>query len=95
MVRASSRSASSARLRSVMSRATFDAPMILPPASWIGETVSDTSTRPPSLRVRCVSKWSTCSPRADPLWDPGTSSGWSGGTNTDSGRPTTSAAAYP
>ena len=39
----------------VMSRAIFDAPTILPLPSLIGETVSDTETKVPSLRRRVVS----------------------------------------
>ena len=49
--------------RSLMSRAIFDAPTILPSALPIGETVSETSTGVPSLRTRTVSKWSIRSPR--------------------------------
>ena len=50
---ASSRSrSSSARLRSVMSLAIFEAPTIVPSASRIGETVSETSMRRPSLVTR-------------------------------------------
>jgi len=41
---------SSARLRSVMSRAIFEAPMIFPKAFLIGEMVSEISTKLPSLR---------------------------------------------
>ena len=69
---ASSRSrSSSARLRSVMSLATFEAPMILPSASRIGETLSETSMMRPSFVRRLVSKWSTRSPLSDALQDPG------------------------
>ena len=39
----------------VMSRPIFEAPMILPLASLMGETVSEISTRLPSLRRRTVS----------------------------------------
>ena len=42
-------------LRSVMSRAIFEAPTIVPSPSRIGETVSEMSTRLPSLRRRTVS----------------------------------------
>ena len=42
-------------LRSVMSRAIFDAPMILPSAFLMGDTVSEISTKLPSLRWRTVS----------------------------------------
>ncbi|HEX8852439.1 MAG TPA: PAS domain S-box protein, partial [Pyrinomonadaceae bacterium] len=41
--------------RDVMSRAIFDAPTMRPSASFTGETVSDTSTKVPSLRRRTVS----------------------------------------
>ena len=44
-----SRSSSSARRRSVMSRATFDAPMMRPVPSLIGEMVSEMSRRVPIL----------------------------------------------
>ena len=46
----------SATFRSLMSRATFEAPMIFPAASLIAETVTETSTLLPSLRKRTVSK---------------------------------------
>ena len=39
----------------VMSRAIFEAPIILPVRSLIGETVSETSINEPSLRRRTVS----------------------------------------
>jgi hypothetical protein len=38
-----------------MLRAIFEAPMILPLASLIGETVNDTSSAVPSLHARTVS----------------------------------------
>ena len=50
-------------LAGVMSRAIFDAPMILPSALLTGEIVRDTSTRLPSFRNRTVSKCSIRSPR--------------------------------
>ena len=75
-----------------MSRAIFDAPTILPSLFLIGEMVSDTSTRLPSLRSRTVSKWSIRSPRRMRCSRAGTSSGWSAGTRTDSGWPTISSA---
>ena len=53
----------SARFRSVMSRATFDAPTTRPSASRTGETVREMSSRRPSLATRTVSKCSTRSPR--------------------------------
>ena len=43
------------RTRSVMSRATFDAPIIVPEASRIGDTVSDTFRTRPSFVWRFVS----------------------------------------
>ena len=46
---------SSARLRSDTSRAIDDAPMILPPPSMIGDTVSETLTLLPSFLTRIVS----------------------------------------
>jgi hypothetical protein len=39
-----------------MSRATFDAPTTRPRSSWIGEIVSETSTRRPPFAIRSVSK---------------------------------------
>ena len=50
-------SLSSTCLRSVMSRAIFEAPMIVPRALRIGEMVTDTSSNRPSLVRRTVSKW--------------------------------------
>ena len=46
----------SARLRSVISRATLEAPMTWPEESLTGEMVREMSTREPSLRWRTVSK---------------------------------------
>ena len=46
---------SSTRLRSVMSRAILEAPMIRPAASMSGDTVSEISSRLPSSRIRTVS----------------------------------------
>lgn len=45
-------------LRWVMSRAAFDAPMTTPCASLIGDMVTETSIKRPSLVRRSVSKWS-------------------------------------
>ena len=45
-----------ATFRSVMSRATFDAPIIAPRASLTGDTVSDMGMKRPSLVRRTVSK---------------------------------------
>ena len=47
---------------SEMSRAIFDAPMIVPSAARTGETVSEISIELPSLRCRIVSKCSTARP---------------------------------
>ena len=58
-----SRSSSSARFRSVMSRAIFDAPTMLPFGSRIRETVREMSRRRPSFATLMVSKCSTRSPR--------------------------------
>ena len=58
-----SRSASSACLRPVMSRAIFEAPTIAPLASRIGEMVTETSIFVPSFLTRTVSKCSMLSPR--------------------------------
>ena len=46
---------SSARCRSLMSRAIFEAPTTVPCSSRIGETLKETATRPPSFRSRTVS----------------------------------------
>ena len=52
------RGSSSLRLRSVTSRATFEAPTMLPLLSRIGEMVSEMSIRRPSFAIRTVSKCS-------------------------------------
>ena len=57
------RSAASVCLRAVISRVTLDAPIILPPASLMGDTVTETSIRLPSFVRRTVSKCCTLSPR--------------------------------
>jgi hypothetical protein len=57
-----SRNAPSACLRSVMSRAMFDAPTITPMLSLSGEMVTETSIFLPSFLTRTVSKGSTLSP---------------------------------
>ena len=49
------RSAASARLASVMSRAILEHPTILPAGSRSGEIVSETSMRSPALVTRTVS----------------------------------------
>ena len=53
---------SNARLCSVTSRWTADAPTIAPSSSWIGATVSETGTTDPSFRTRMVSKRLTTLP---------------------------------
>ena len=58
-----SASACSAFMRSVMSRAIFDAPTTLPCAFLSGETEREILTNAPSLRTRVVSKCSMRSPR--------------------------------
>jgi hypothetical protein len=45
-----------ARRRSVMSRAIFEAPTMVPDSSRTGEMVSEMSISEPSLRLRTVSK---------------------------------------
>jgi hypothetical protein len=55
MTSAWARSVASASLRSVMSRAIFEAPTMRPSEPLIGETVSEMSTGEPSLRTLTVS----------------------------------------
>ena len=43
------------RFRAVTSRAITEAPTMLPPAAWIGETVSESTSIRPSLVTRSVS----------------------------------------
>src|ERR1043165_3870101 len=57
------RSRVSARFRSVISRATAKAPMIVPAASRTGEIDNRTSTREPSLRSQTCSSDGNDSPR--------------------------------
>ena len=57
------RSACLVLLASVMSRATFEMPMVAPEGDLIGEMLSETSTRLPSLRSRTVSLCSMLSPQ--------------------------------
>ena len=64
-----SRTASSARLRSAMSRTIFEAPMIRPSWPLTGETVTETSSRFPSLVTRTVSRRSTRWPLQQSLQD--------------------------
>ena len=53
------RASSAASLWLVRSRAIVDAPTIVPSASRIGETVSETGNTVPSFRTRMVSRCST------------------------------------
>jgi len=59
---ANRRAAMFAAMRSVMSRAIFDAPTTRPVSSCIGDTVSEIGISVPSLRCRIVSKWVSDSP---------------------------------
>ena len=61
----SSRSVSSARFRSEISLAIFEAPTMLPSSSLMGETVSEMGKSRPSFARRTVSKCSTRSPLLD------------------------------
>ena len=93
---AASRARSSSRsCRSVMSRATFDAPMIFPCASLTGDTVNETGTRRPSLVRRTVSKCSILSPRRRRARTSSSSVLRSSGMIREICWPTASAAVYP
>ena len=59
---ASRRLAAAASVRSLISRATLEAPMTRPAASRIGERVSEIGMSVPSFRCRIVSKCGTPSP---------------------------------
>jgi hypothetical protein len=74
-----------------MSRAIFEAPVIRPDASLIGESVTDTSNRDPSLRTRSVSNCSTRSPARRRASIRPSSSIRSGGITIVTGCPTASA----
>ena len=87
--------ASSARRRSVMSRAIFDAPMIAPASLRIGDTVIEIGTSVPSLRRRQVSKWSTTSPLRIRRSTSSSSDWRSSGTISRIDLPMASAALYP
>ena len=78
-----------------MSRAIFDAPMMLPEPSRIGEIVSETSSRRPSLATRTVSNDSTRCPRRSCSRIACSSSIRSGGTIRVIAWPTASWAVYP
>ena len=82
----------SPRFRSVTSRATTDAPITWPYASWIAEIVSETWIRLPSLRTRTVSKCSMRSPRESRSKIAGSSSTESSGTSIAIGCPIASSA---
>ena len=90
------RSRSAAYRRSgVRSRVIFDAPMMVPFESRIGEIVSETSKRRPSLATRTVSKFVIWSPRRIRSWVSSSSCARSFGTMIRIDRPTASSAEYP
>ena len=74
------RSVARVLLASVMSRATFDMPMVSPDGALIGDMLSETSTGVPSLRMRTVSFWSIRSPQPIRRMVSSTSVSRSGGT---------------
>ena len=87
--------AASRRERSLISRATLEAPTMVPLSSRIGDTVSEIDSRRPPLSCRVVSKWSIFSP-ARILASTISSSFWSSvGISIRIDRPTASAAVYP
>ena len=77
----SSRSASSSRAvtSAVMSREIADTPTMPLPASRIGENVTETSTRLPSLRTRVLCSRSTAPPSRTAASADSMSARWSGG----------------
>ena len=80
---------------SVMSRATFEMPMVAPEGDLIGEMLSETSIGLPSFRSRIVSLCSMLSPqpiRRNASWISGSRSS---GTSSVMFSPTASAAVYP
>ena len=81
--------------RSAMSRAIFEAPMIVPCASLIGDTVSEMGIRWPFLVRRTVSKWSILSPRRRRASTSASSARRSSGMIRVMFWPTASAAVYP
>ena len=88
------------RLRCVMSRAMADAPVTMPLPSRMGEMLSSTSIRRPSLRTRTVSKAAICSPWPSLFMMSSKSSGASDlrrprGKSTEMCWPSISAARYP
>ncbi len=82
-------------LLSVMSRATFDMPMVAPEGALIGEMLSETSIGLPSLRRRTVSLCSMRSPQLIRRKLSCTSDSRSPGTRSAMFLPTTSVAEYP
>ncbi len=80
------------RLRSVMSRVTFAAPVTAPLASLTGETATETSMTDPSLRMRLVSKRLIRSPRRTRSRIGVSSPARSGGISTEIFRPMISSA---
>ncbi len=87
--------AASAFFCSLISRTIFEAPMIFPSASLIGEMVAETLKRLPSFRTRTVSKWRTRSPRPIRARMSTSSCRRSAGNRRVIGWPIISAALYP
>ena len=79
-------------LASVMSRAIFAAPTIVPSASRIGETLSETSMTRPSFATPLGLEVLDPLAAADVVQDSAMSSAWSGGIRMEMGLPTISAA---
>ncbi len=79
--------------RAVISRATFEAAVMRPVLSRMGEIVSEMSSRRPCLVTRTVSKWSIRSPRRSRSRIAASSSCLSGGMMIVIGEPMTSFAA--
>ena len=86
------RSACSARVRSLMSRAIADAPAIRPSLSRIGDSVRETGISEPSLRRRSDWYCFRCSPAVRRRSRFGSSSARSSGTRIETDRPIASAA---
>ena len=82
-------------LASVMSRATFEMPMVAPEGDLIGEMLSETSIRLPSFRSRTVSLCSMLSPQPIRRSASCISGSRSSGTSSVMFSPTASAAVYP
>jgi hypothetical protein len=83
---------SSARLRSLRSRAIFEAPMMVPAVVRTGDTVTTIGMRSPPLATRTVSKWSITSPARRRAMTFSSSAKRSGGTISVIGWPIASAA---